>query len=137
MYYVTIICWAFYMMVWSFLSPLHWSDDYADKHQEKFTGGCEEISPADRFFLVDLLHALNDECETVELGSSEQIVAPIFGFYVLIFVILFFTTFKGVTSESWTVYVTVPLPIITLLVMLFRSLTLEGAGEGIKKYIGE
>jgi SNF family Na+-dependent transporter len=43
--------------------------------------------------------------------------------------------YKGVKSSSYIVWVTVPLPIIFIIVMIIKGASLEGAGEGVKQYL--
>jgi len=39
-------------------------------------------------------------------------------------------------TVSWVVYFTMPVPVLTLLVLAIKGLTLEGAGDGIEEYLG-
>ena len=42
---------------------------------------------------------------------------------------------KGVKNSSYIVWVTVPLPLILIVVLLIRGATLEGAAKGIRMYL--
>jgi len=42
---------------------------------------------------------------------------------------------KGVTSVSYVVYVTMPVPCLFLLILLIKAVTLKGAGDGISDYL--
>lgn len=42
-------------------------------------------------------------------------------------VIVYFCVFKGVKSSSYVVWVTVPLPVLFIFIMVMRGLTLENA----------
>lgn len=42
---------------------------------------------------------------------------------------------KGTKSAGIIVYITVPLPVIMIFIMLIRGATLNGAGDGIKWYL--
>lgn len=42
----------------------------------------------------------------------------------------------GVSSSSYAVWVTMPLPITTLIILFFVAITREGAGLGIEAYVG-
>lgn len=54
---------------------------------------------------------------------------------ILTWIIVYFCVFKGVKSSSYVVWVTVPLPCVFILIMVFRGLTLPGADIGIKMYL--
>jgi SNF family Na+-dependent transporter len=41
----------------------------------------------------------------------------------------------GVHSSSYIVWFTVPIPLVFLVVMIINNLTLDGAGDGIDKYL--
>lgn len=47
----------------------------------------------------------------------------------------FVALFKGVHNTSYIVWVTVPLPLLFVIAMLINNLGLEGAGNGIHKYL--
>lgn len=47
----------------------------------------------------------------------------------------FLAVFKGVHSSSYIVWFTVPIPLIFIVAMMINNLTLEGAGDGIDKYL--
>jgi len=50
-------------------------------------------------------------------------------------VLVYFCVFKGVKSSSYVVWVTVPLPVLFIFIMVMRGLTLENADEGIRMYL--
>ncbi len=52
-----------------------------------------------------------------------------------VWALIYFSTFKGVKSVAQVVKVTMPLPIILILVLLVRALTLDGALTGILFYV--
>jgi solute carrier family 6 GABA transporter-like protein 1 len=54
---------------------------------------------------------------------------------VFTWVCVFFCVFKGVKSSSYVVWVTVPLPILFIIIMVIRNAMLPGAGDGILMYI--
>ncbi len=54
---------------------------------------------------------------------------------IAVWVAIYFCIFKGVKSVGKVILITMPLPIILLIVLLIRSLTLPGAGSGIFYYL--
>lgn len=60
-------------------------------------------------------------------GLVPLIVVSLFVAYVLVY----FSIWKGVESTGKVVYVTALLPYVLLFIMLFRGLTLDGAGSGL------
>ena len=72
--------------------------------------------------------------------STEIVDESIFGWKqygatLLTWIIVYFCLWKGVNSSSYVVWVTVPLPIFFIVVMVMNGLTLEGADEGIRMYL--
>lgn len=56
------------------------------------------------------------------------------GACALTWVLIFFCVFKGVKSSSWIVWVTVPMPVLFVFIMIINGAGLEGAGNGIDRY---
>ncbi len=84
---------------------------------------------AEQFFMQEVLK--------VSSGPGE-IGAPIWYMVVGMFLTwlsIYLMLRKGVKSVEKVVYVTVPLPVILLAVLLIRGLTLPGAMEGIRYYL--
>ncbi len=59
----------------------------------------------------------------------------IFVALVAVWIIIYFSIWKGVNSISRVISVIVPLPVILLIILLVRAVTLEGAGAGIAAYL--
>jgi len=55
---------------------------------------------------------------------------------VAVWVIIFLCIFKGVSSSSYIVWITVPVPVLFVIIMIINGAMLEGAGGGIKSYFG-
>jgi len=53
----------------------------------------------------------------------------------VVWICIYFSVVKGVTSVSYVVYVTMPVPCLFLLILLIKAVTLEGAGDGIADYL--
>lgn len=92
-----------------------------------------------RYFYKDLVRTYNVNCE--QMDTKTQIVdVSIFGWeqYIatlVVWFIVYFCLWKGVSSSSYVVWVTVPLPIFFIVVMVMNGLTLENADQGIRMYL--
>ena len=86
-----------------------------------------------------MVKTINDNC--VPMDTKTQILdVSIFGWEqyaatLAVWIIVYFCLWKGVSSSSYVVWVTVPLPIFFIVIMVMNGLTLENADEGIKMYI--
>lgn len=54
---------------------------------------------------------------------------------LVVWILIFGCISNGVKSAGWIVKLTVPLPLLILVVLIIRGAFFEGAGEGIKAYI--
>ena len=69
------------------------------------------------------------------VDSIGGIVPAVFIALLISWIIIYFSVWKGVKSVSKIVMITVPLPIILLIVLLIRAVTLDGAMTGITQYL--
>ena len=74
--------------------------------------------------------------DTADVISSSSV----FGWEVYlatfaVWIIVYFIMWKGVNSSSYVVWVTVPLPILFIVVMIINNLTLDNASAGIDMYL--
>lgn len=73
---------------------------------------------------------------TKGLGASPGgMVWPIVGYLAACWAIIYLLIHKGVKQVGKVVLITVPLPIILVLVLFFRGITLDGAMVGLTKYL--
>ncbi|KAK8404773.1 hypothetical protein O3P69_001410 [Scylla paramamosain] len=140
MYYNTILAWSVYYLVASFSNQLPWTTcdnpwntinctltaDVFNASDKSLT-----VSPAKEFFRkevleVDRSHGLGD-------------LGPVKGSLALclfsVFVLVYFSLWKGVKSTGKAVWVTALLPYVVLLILLARGVTLPGATDGILYYL--
>lgn len=69
------------------------------------------------------------------VGSLGGIVWPILLALVAVWILIYFSIWKGVRSVGKIVWWTVPLPILLLVVLFIRGVTLPGAMDGILVYL--
>jgi len=68
-------------------------------------------------------------------GETWHIVWPLVGGLAATWLIVFLIIHKGVRRVGRVVLITVPLPVLLLVVLAIRGLTLEGAVDGIEYYL--
>lgn len=90
-------------------------------------------------FYKDIAKTINDDCSDMD---THNVIADssVFGWEVYlatlaVWVIVYFIMWKGVNSSSYVVWVTVPLPIFFIFVMIMNGLTLENADAGVRMYL--
>ena len=81
------------------------------------------------FFFTNVLH-LSKSTSSIGYISVGIIFA-----LVAIWTLIYFSVWKGVRSVGRVVLVTMPLPVILLIVLLIRGITLPGSLQGIMFYI--
>jgi NSS family neurotransmitter:Na+ symporter len=110
-YYSAVMAWSLIYLIRSFASELPWSAD---------SGG---------YFFNEVL----------TISSGVDVMGGVNGMLLLallsVWVMIYFTIWKGVKSVGAVVTITMPLPIILLVVLFIRGITLEGAGYGIGAYL--
>lgn len=122
-YYNVIVAWACIYIVNSFKSTLPWDVDDSVTGEDVF-------KPAEDFF--DSVLRVTAEGSAAQSVGGDQLGAMLFVWIAIAAIV-----WKGVSRTSKVVYVTMLVPLCTLLVLLIRGATLEGAGEGIRQYIGQ
>ena len=108
-YYSTILAWSWVYLWHSF--GLNWGDQ------------------PEQFFVNNVLHRSSGPGEI-----GRPVLALVVGM-VLTWLTIYLILRKGVRSVSKVVMVTVPVPIVLLVVLLVRGLTLPGAMDGIRYYL--
>ncbi|XP_064641024.1 sodium-dependent noradrenaline transporter-like [Lineus longissimus] len=156
-YYNVVIAWSIYYFIQSFTGTPwttcgnEWNTDqcwdaYAPNTTAgNYTGNFTEvlevatnvtnttlrISPAAEYFERHVLNLY----KSTGIGDLGSLSGTITGCTLLVFVILYFSLWKGIKSMGKAVWVTATMPYIVLLVLLIRGLMLEGAVEGIAYFI--
>jgi len=135
-YYNIIIGWSLIYLVMAFINPLPWSTTYTTDGKHK---DCDNLFITEEVFYKDIARTINDDCTKLDTSSviSET---SVFGWEVYlatlaVWIIVYFIMWKGVKSSSYVVWITVPLPVIFIFVMVMNGLTLENADDGIRMYL--
>lgn len=126
-YYSVIMSWSLYYFVMSFVSPLKWST-------EGYDNKCK-IGPASEYYYRNVLKYLGDDCIFKQPKDTEEVAWLLWISSFFCWVIIYLCVFKGVKSSSYVVWVTVPLPMILIVILFIRGITLDGAGRGIDVYL--
>eukprot|EP01063_Lacrimia_lanifica_P014938 TRINITY_DN2153_c0_g3_i1.p1 TRINITY_DN2153_c0_g3~~TRINITY_DN2153_c0_g3_i1.p1 ORF type:complete len:649 (+),score=238.00 TRINITY_DN2153_c0_g3_i1:74-2020(+) len=131
-YYNMLLAYAMVYLVNSFKDPLPWTADaYA---LNELPAG---MSASDHFWNNEILGRY----------TKEEIVNADFGLggvqwhlavgLLMVWLIVFLALFRGMEASAKVTYVTVGLPLLCMVVMFIRAVTLPGASDGIQFYIGK
>ena len=115
-YYSALMSWSWVYLVGGFADPLPWAGGF-DAAKLYF-----HESVLDRS--VDLHGGLGACHWKVALGLAAT------------WTCVYFCIWKGVKSIGPVLYVTIPLPFVLLFVLMIRGVTLPGAAEGLRFYLG-
>lgn len=98
-----------------------------------------------RYFFSSFTTAWSGNAESyfytniLQLSSGINIIGginiPILLCLIGVWLMIYFSVYKGVHSVSNVVKITMPLPIIIIFILLFRALSLEGASTGLIYYL--
>ena len=129
-YYTIIIAWAILYWANSFKSPLGWS-------QEGYDNQCGTGAASEYYYRQTLGYQVKDgtSCRFLEPHETEDVQGWVYLCTIIAWVIIYFCVFRGVKSSSYVVWVTVPLPIVLVLILVIRGATLDGADDGIDLYL--
>ncbi len=108
-YYAVIMAWSFLYFIFSF--GIKWGSD------------------TKKFFFNDVLH--------LSAGPQDMgyVVVGILFALIVVWVLIYFSIWKGIKSVGKVVTITMPLPVILLLVLIFRGISLPGSLKGIIYYL--
>ncbi|KAL1140832.1 hypothetical protein AAG570_000760 [Ranatra chinensis] len=136
MYYNTIIGWAVYYLVASLRTQLPWTSC----HNPWNTPNCtpifspptnNSVSPATEFFQRSVLEQHRSD-GLDRMGAIKWSLALC---VLAVFILVYFSLWKGVKSTGKAVWVTALAPYVVLFILLIRGVTLPGATEGIRYYL--
>ncbi|KAJ8247280.1 hypothetical protein GJAV_G00244500 [Gymnothorax javanicus] len=140
--YVTVLGWALFYLVKSFNSPFPWShcnNTWNTENCFEFEGHNLSMDASARPENATSSVAEFWEREVLRLSDRMEDISPVNWRLALcmlgIWIICYFSCWKGVKSTGKVVYFTATFPYVTLLVLLIRGVTLPGASEGIVYYL--
>ncbi|KAF5299704.1 hypothetical protein FQA39_LY11499 [Lamprigera yunnana] len=137
MYYNTIIGWAVYYLFASFQSELPWTrcdNEWNTKDCRPVTSLNQFInstSPAKEFFEREVL----EQYKSDGLNRMGPIKPALAMCVFAVFILVYFSLWKGVKSTGKVVWVTALAPYVVLIILLARGVTLPGAADGIRYYL--
>uniref|UniRef100_UPI0034E057A0 Sodium-dependent dopamine transporter n=1 Tax=Homo sapiens TaxID=9606 RepID=UPI0034E057A0 len=144
-FYNVIIAWALHYLFSSFTTELPWihcnnswnSPNCSDAHPGDSSGDSSGLNdtfgttPAAEYFERGVLH-LHQSHGIDDLGPPRwQLTACL----VLVYVLLYFSLWKGVKTSGKVVWITATMPYVVLTALLLRGVTLPGAIDGIRAYL--
>jgi len=119
-YYTVVIAWSVLYFIASFQSELPWNAASPEK----------SLSVANEFFFGNILDAAVSH-EGISVFRPNVFAAAVFTW-----VVIFLCIFRGVSFTGNIVFISTPLPVLLIIIMMIRGATLDGAGIGIEAYIG-
>ncbi|KAL8850120.1 MAG: hypothetical protein Q9221_004937 [Calogaya cf. arnoldii] len=120
-YYVPILAWIMHYFRSSFQSPLPWKGRGSD------------------FYLLDVI--ANPDPITPDVGymsyPGQGLVGETVGWCAFMWFLVWLSIYKGVGMTGRVVYVTMGVPVVVMIIILGRSVSLPNAKRGILLYVGE
>lgn len=138
-YYAIILAWALFYLLQSFRATLPWSTcdnpwnnittcresfvNISEEDRKNYTSPVLEYWEGNVLKITDGIH---------DLGTMRW---ELVGYLLLVWIICYFTVFKGTKSTGKAMYFTATFPYVMLIILLVRGVTLDGASLGIKFYL--
>ncbi|XP_054152650.1 sodium-dependent serotonin transporter-like [Oppia nitens] len=145
MYYNTIIAWAFYYLFASLASLSTFELPWTKCNNTWNTAKCktmefrrsingtntDDVSPAQEYFEYQVL----EMHRSTGIDSIGPIKLSLAFCLMMVFILVYFSLWKGVKSTGKVVWVTALMPYFVLFILLIRGVTLDGSMDGIKYYL--
>ena len=141
MYYNTVIAWAVYYLFASFRSEVPWThcnNTWNTMHCLSVVDGYNQSSITNNSMLAATEYYLFKVLEDQKAFGIERIGSPKWQLVlclIAVFVVVYFSLWKGIKSSGKAVWVTATVPYVVLLILLVRGCTLPGAKDGIIYYL--
>eukprot|EP00756_Hemistasia_phaeocysticola_P013808 Hpha_TRINITY_DN15305_c3_g2::TRINITY_DN15305_c3_g2_i1::g.90512::m.90512/K05038/SLC6A5S; solute carrier family 6 (neurotransmitter transporter, amino acid) member 5/7/9/14 len=132
-YYNMLLAYSIVYMYYSFYDPLPWTA--AARPPNLLPAG---KTPSEYFWQSEVLARFDpDDFKAGNTSGTGGVLGHLAGSLFIVWILVFLALFKGLEASAKVSYVTVGLPVVLILVMLCRALTLDGAGDGIEFYVGK
>eukprot|EP01059_Diplonema_ambulator_P030498 TRINITY_DN523_c0_g1_i1.p1 TRINITY_DN523_c0_g1~~TRINITY_DN523_c0_g1_i1.p1 ORF type:complete len:660 (+),score=166.41 TRINITY_DN523_c0_g1_i1:80-2059(+) len=132
-YYNMLLAYSSVYLVNSFKDPLPWTSDAKSPNELP-----EGTSASENFWWNDILVRYDPDDVT---NGNFSFLGPLQGHLAaalfVVWAIVFVSLYRGISASAKVSYVTVLLPVVLMLAMLFRAVGLEGAGDGLHFYLGK
>uniref|UniRef100_A0A8C7CTY3 Transporter n=1 Tax=Oncorhynchus kisutch TaxID=8019 RepID=A0A8C7CTY3_ONCKI len=145
-YYNIIMCWTLYYLFASLKGSLPWANCKNEWNTSfclsaqaignltklvnmTFPDNKTYVSPSEEYFKYNVLHISKG------IEYPGDIRWPLAGCLLLAWLIVYLSLAKGIKSSGKVVYFTATFPYVVLVILLFRGVTLPGAGDGILYFI--
>uniref|UniRef100_A0A8C8GXF8 Transporter n=1 Tax=Oncorhynchus tshawytscha TaxID=74940 RepID=A0A8C8GXF8_ONCTS len=140
-YYNIIMCWTLYYLFASLKGSLPWANCKNEWNTLDSIGNLTKlvnmtfpdnktyVSPSEEYFKYNVLHISKG------IEYPGDIRWPLAGCLLLAWLIVYLSLAKGIKSSGKVVYFTATFPYVVLVILLFRGVTLPGAGDGILYFI--
>jgi len=69
------------------------------------------------------------------MGGASEFQTEVFLAQILVWVVCFICVFQGVKLSSKIVWITVPLPVFFVFIMVMNGFTLKNSDEGFRMYL--
>lgn len=130
-YYITIIAWIMRYFQGSFQSPLPWTEDGR--------GFFENTVVANVPVIPAVYSGPNNTGSVVEYATypGTGMVGHTVGWVAFSWFVVWLCMFKGVGLTGRVVYFTIGIPIVTVIILMGRSLSMDNAKAGVELYFAE
>ncbi|XP_046849414.1 sodium- and chloride-dependent GABA transporter 1-like isoform X2 [Xenia sp. Carnegie-2017] len=133
-YYNIILAWSCYYFFNSFKSNLPWVGCNNKWNEDCFISNksnhnTSRVSSSREFYVKKVLQL------THGIDTPGNINWEMFGCLLLAWTLVYFCIWKGIRTTGKVVYVTATVPYLILLILFFRGVTLDGAGDGVLYYV--
>ncbi|CAK8673471.1 unnamed protein product [Clavelina lepadiformis] len=155
--YPVILTWVFKYFVSSFSSNLPWmscDNEWNTEYCVSLLGRVKQIiNDTNNASMMTVSNVTNQTDQTLRISSAEEfwnfevlgvskglheigsLKRDLALYWTLIWTLGYFATFKGIKWSAKVVYVTATLPVIFIIIVMIKGVTLEGASTGIYYYL--
>jgi SNF family Na+-dependent transporter len=133
-YYAMILAYTLIYLTESFYTDLPWSPA-RDASLSPVCAAATQNNHALYHFRKTIGFYTDDSCEAVDLNTLGAPIGTIVAGSFVTWVLVYLSIFNGANATSKVVYLTVILPVLVIVALMIRTLTLEGSSEGVYEYL--